>query len=68
MAENPVSDKLVYCVACITAGESHVVHIFSTWKKRQDWVATHQDDYESFIHYDYVIDDPDRMETKRTLS
>lgn len=57
------ADALVYCVACVNGGEVKVVHIFSSAEKRAAWVETLPDTaYMRFVHYDYVIDDPDRME------
>jgi hypothetical protein len=54
---------LVYCVACIDGGEIQTVHIFSSADKRKAWVDSLPDTaYMTFVHYDYVIDDPDRME------
>jgi len=57
------SGELVYCAACIDGGEIQAVHIFSSAAKRKAWVdGPDSDKYMCFVHYDYVIDDPDRME------
>lgn len=54
---------LVYCVVCCDGGEIQAVHIFSTAERRQAWVDALPDTaFMRYIHYDYVIDDPDRME------
>lgn len=58
------SGETVWCVACIDGGEIQAVHIFSSAEKRQAWVDGRPSDtaYMGFVHYDYVIDDPDRMD------
>lgn len=59
------SNALVYCVACIDGGEIKVVHIFSDAEKRKAWVETQPDTaYSRFVHYDYVVDQPERMDQR----
>ena len=48
---------MAYCVLC--RGESEVVHIFSTKENALEFSETDDRDH---IHYDYVVDHPERME------
>lgn len=57
------SGETVWCVLCVGHDESYRVHIFSSAEKRQAWVDAQPDDAERvYVHYDYVIDDPDGMD------
>lgn len=59
------SNALVYCVACIDGGEIKVVHIFSDAEKRKAWVdALPETLYRKLVEYDYVVDQPERMEQR----
>lgn len=49
---------MVFCVLCL--GDTDVVHIFSTQEKA---LAFSEADDRSHVHYDYLIDHPERMET-----
>ncbi len=50
---------LVQCVICIDDDDNETVHIFSTREKLLAWCDT---DDRRHIVYDYMIDNPDRME------
>ena len=57
------ANALVYCVACIDGGEIKVVHIFSDAAKRKAWADSAAGErFMRFVHYDYVVDQPERME------
>jgi hypothetical protein len=61
---------MVWCVICVGHDGSDRVHIFSNADNRRKWVEDQEDGADRlYIHYDYVIDDPDRMDKPaRSLS
>lgn len=56
--ENSEDAIMVYCVMCID-GTNLTVHIFSTQEKAQAFADADSRDH---VLYDYVIDQPERME------
>lgn len=56
-----VAPQTVYCVLCIN-NDDDVVHIFSTQEKA---TAFAEADPRPHVLYDYVLDCPERMETRQ---
>lgn len=53
-----ISGKIVQCVVCLDE-QGECVHIFSTRDRLEAFIAT---DPRRHVVYDYMIDNPDRME------
>lgn len=54
---------MVYCVPCIEPNGNDVVHIFSTLEKAEKFCKA---DSRLHVSYDYVVDAPERLESKST--
>lgn len=60
MSSPEAANRLVWCVLCVLPGEDHdAVHIFSSQDAAIRFCDT---DNRRHIVYDYVIDNPERME------
>lgn len=54
------SGEIVFCVLCVGTRSGDQVHVFSTPEKRKAWVDA-DESADGYVHYDYVVDHPERM-------
>lgn len=57
--------RLVYCLVCVTPddAEADTTHIFSTAAKRNEFME--RDSRDTYVAYDYVLDEPEAYEGRR---